>query len=248
MTWLFVGDAHFSPEDGERRKRFFELLDRFGGSLGALVIMGDLFDFWFGFPDGSSFISRYADVLEALGRLRARGIRVVYLEGNHDFHLGTLMRDEMGIEVYPASVELEVAGMRGFLSHGDRIQGSLSHRVYSTLLKNTLTYSVMSWLGPRRVSQLARMLGDNSRHRNLRYGKRVQKELRAFALERLEAGTDVVILSHSHIPEAVTVEGAGGLRHYFNVGNWIQAFSYVRYETGVGFSLEFFRRGEGEGG
>jgi len=247
MTWLFVGDAHFSSQDGNRRTRFFELLDKYRGCLDALVIMGDFFDFWFGFPDNSSLICRYADVIEALRRLRADGGRIIYLEGNHDFHLGTFMRDELGVEIYPTSVEMELDGMRVFLSHGDQIKMTLSHRLYSALLKNTVTYAVMSWLGPQRVMRLARILSEDSRSRNMKYGDGVRERLRAFALDRLKAGTDAVILSHSHIAEVVIVEGTEGPRYYLNVGNWMQECSYVRYETNEGFSLQVFEGAEKKG-
>jgi UDP-2,3-diacylglucosamine pyrophosphatase LpxH len=56
----------------------------------------------------------------------------------------------------------------------------------------------------------------------------------------VKEGFDAVILAHTHLPEAATMQKREGEGYYFNVGNWIRDFSYLRYSERKGFSLEYY--------
>ncbi|MCJ7546675.1 MAG: metallophosphoesterase [Deltaproteobacteria bacterium] len=241
MDWIFVGDAHFARGDKGRRKHFSRFIQKNRSTLGTLVIMGDFFDFWFGFRDCSSLKKEYGDVLELLEELRADGVRVIYLEGNHDFSLGSYMREELGIEVYDRAAEMELDGKRMFLAHGDRISPTLDHWIVSGILRNWFAYHVTALLGSRIVMAIAHRWSASSRGRNMERSPVVIKQLRSFARRKLKQGFDAVILAHTHLPEAITVKEQGREAYYFNVGDWIKDFSYLRYNEKKGFSLEYYK-------
>jgi len=240
MDWIFVGDAHFARGDKGRREHFASFIKKNRPKLSTLVIMGDFFDFWFGFRDPSLLKKEYGDVLAILEGLRADGVRVIYLEGNHDFSLGSYMREELGIEVYKRSAEMELRGKRIFLAHGDRISPTLDHWILTGLLRNWFTYQGISLLGSRLVMAIARRWSASSRGRNMERSPVVIARLRSFAQRKLKQGFDAVILSHTHLPEAITVKEKGREGHYFNVGDWIKDFSYLRYNEKKGFTLEYY--------
>ncbi|RLB08243.1 MAG: hypothetical protein DRG50_00475 [Deltaproteobacteria bacterium] len=240
MDWIFVGDAHFTQGDGDRRRRFIRFIQTNISSLKTLVIMGDLFDFWFGFRDLSSLKMEYGDILGLFERLREEKREVIYLEGNHDFRLGPYMSEELGVRVYDRSTQIYLGGKRVYLAHGDRAYPKFSHRLFSALLKNGLTYRLISLMGPYLVARMAKYLSSGSRKRGQRVSQDVISRLRKFALRKLNEGFDVVILAHSHFPETMTVEKKEGRGYYFNVGNWTRDFSYLRYNPQGGFSLEYF--------
>ena len=247
MDWIFVGDAHFARGDMGRREHFSRFIQKNRSTLGTLVIMGDFFDFWFGFRDISTLKKEYGDLLEILEGLRRDGIRVLYLEGNHDFSLGSYIREELGIEVYDSSTEIEFDGKRIFLAHGDRISPTLDHWILSGLLRNWFTYQGISLLGSRLVMAIAHRWSASSRGRNMERSPVVIARLRSFAQRKLKQGFDAVILAHTHLPEAITVKDQGREAYYFNVGDWIKDFSYLRYNEKKGFSLEYYamrRKGE----
>ncbi|UCC66713.1 MAG: UDP-2,3-diacylglucosamine diphosphatase, partial [Deltaproteobacteria bacterium] len=225
MDWIFVGDAHFGLGDGSRRDRFIRFIQRNKPSLNTLVIMGDLFDFWFGFRNLSPLRRKYGDILDLLEEIRGEGIKVIYLEGNHDFRLGPYMSEKLGIQVYNRSAQLDLDGNRMYLAHGDMAYPKLSHRIFSFLLKNRLAYRLMSWLGPQVVMGIATWLSSGSRRRGLEERPETISRLRKFALHKLDEGFDAVILAHSHVPEEMAVERGGGMGYYFNVGNWMSDFS-----------------------
>ena len=79
-------------------------------------------------------------------------------------------------------------------------------------------------------------------------GKRVRKNpeaieqnFAAFAQGKLREGFDVVILAHSHLPQSCSFEINGRKAHYFNVGDWITHFSFLRYRHDSGFQIEYFQ-------
>ena len=241
MDWLFVGDAHFAFGDGDRRKHFLNFIINNKSTLNTLVIMGDFFDFWFGFRNLSPLIKEYGDILKLLKQLRTDGVKVIYLEGNHEFCMNPYMREKLGIEVYDNFTEIDLDGKKVFLAHGDRSYPTVSHRILTWLLRNRLTYLLISLLGPRIVIAVARWWSASSRKRSLKESSEVISRLKQFAQRKLNEGFDTVILAHTHLPEAITMEKRGGEGYYFNVGNWMRDYSYLRYNENKGFTLEYYR-------
>jgi UDP-2,3-diacylglucosamine hydrolase len=246
MDWLFVGDAHFASEDGRRREHFSRLIKKNLNTLHTLVIMGDFFDFWFGFRKMRRLKKEYGDLLELFEELRAVGVRVIYLEGNHDFCMGPYMREKLKIAVYDHHAEIDLDGKLVYLAHGDRVSPTLDHWILTGLLRNRVTYQLISWLGPKIVMAIARRWSTSSRGRNIQKSPEVIARLRQFAVEKIKKeGFDAVILSHTHLTEAIRVKRRGKKEgYYFNVGNWIKDFSYLRYNEKNGFSLEYYPRKE----
>jgi UDP-2,3-diacylglucosamine hydrolase len=247
MDWIFVGDAHFAAGDRGRREHLSRFIKKNLHTLHTLVIMGDFFDFWFGFRNLSSLKREYGDILDLLEDLRAAGVKVIYLEGNHDFSLGSYMSERLGIKVYDRSAEIELDGRRIYLAHGDRVLPTLDHWILTLLLRNRVTYLLISLLGPRIVMDIARRWSAGSRGRNMERSPEVIARLKRFARRKVQEGFNAVILAHTHLPEAITMKEQGREGYYFNVGNWIKDFSYLRYNDKKGFSLEYYamsREGE----
>jgi UDP-2,3-diacylglucosamine hydrolase len=241
MDWLFVGDAHFASGDGERRAHFFRFIQNNRPQLNTLVIMGDFFDFWFGFRDLSPLKKEYGDILKFLRKIRSDGVEVIYLEGNHEFRMGPYLSEKLGIEVCDRLAELDLNGKKVYVAHGDRSHPTMSHRILTWLLRNGLSYQLISLLGPRIVIGVARWWSAKSRKRNLKESSQVISRLKKFAQRKLYEGFDAVILAHTHLPEAITMKKGKGEGYYFNVGNWMRDFSYLRYNEKQGFSLEYYK-------
>ncbi|OGP53687.1 MAG: hypothetical protein A2Y65_00150 [Deltaproteobacteria bacterium RBG_13_52_11] len=242
MEWIFVGDAHFAfgDGDGERRKHFFRFIQKNRSRLDTLVIMGDFFDFWFGFRNLSPLKKEYGDILGFLAGLRADGVKVLYLEGNHDFQLGTYISEKLGIKVYDHRAVIDLNGKRVYLAHGDRVSPTKGHWILTWLMRNRVTYCLFSLLGPRIVIAIARRWSASSRGRNMERSPEVIARLQRFARHKMGEGFDAVILAHTHLPEAITMKEQGREGYYFNVGNWIKDFSFLRYNAKQGFSLEYY--------
>ena len=240
MDWLFLGDAHFAFGDGERRTHFFNFIQKNKSTVNTLVIMGDFFDFWFGFRDLSPLKQEYGDILKLLEQLRSDGVKVIYLEGNHEFRMGPYIRKKLGIDVYDDSAEIDLNGKKVYLAHGDRSSPTLSHRILTWLLRNPFTYLLLSLLGSRIVIAVAKWWSGGSRGRSVRKTSQVISRLKKFTRRKLDEDFDAVILAHSHRPESITMEKREGEGYYFNVGNWMKDFSFLRYNEQKGFTLEYY--------
>jgi hypothetical protein len=84
-----------AEREGARTARLHDFLDSLPGRASSLYIMGDLFDFWFEYR--TAIPRRHFGTLARLSKLRDAGVDIAYLNGNHDFWLGTFFRDSLGI-------------------------------------------------------------------------------------------------------------------------------------------------------
>lgn len=245
--WIFVSDAHFSQGDLEAMEAFNAFLNSEKGRMGRLILLGDLFEFLFGFRKRSAEehpfpLKTYRPVLEALQGLDREGIQITYVEGNHDFFLEPLFRErlKMGVEVIPVWKEERIGGRRAYLAHGDLANPNLiGYRIYRRMIKNRLTYGLIEAVGPECSSRVARWLGERSFRKNhASFPLTPPPEFRRFARQKFSEGFDLVILGHSHFPEEWGEDHGGRRCLYFNTGDWRMHRSLLRFTPPDRFLLE----------
>ena len=236
MRKIFIADAHLrNPEDANYRTlvRFLETLPR---DTDTLYLLGDLFEFWVGYP--SPVYSHYREFIDCLKAVRGRGVRIVYFEGNHDFHLDRFFQEELGAEVHRSGAELEIAGQRVYLCHGDQInREDYRYRVFRLAFHNPVTKALLPLFSRRLAAYTASTLSRRSskRHTARRSRWDYRLILTTFARGRFAAGSDAVITGHYHLPMVQREDG-----HLFiALGDWITQFSYAQWLDGE-FSLERF--------
>jgi UDP-2,3-diacylglucosamine hydrolase len=250
--WIFVSDAHFTGRDPESMEAFLRFLDSEKKRIDYLVILGDLFEFFFGFRNflstgKPSTFADYFPVLNKLQRLDQEGIRIKYFEGNHDFFLRSFFSEQfgMGVEVFPDGHEERLEGKRVFIAHGDLSNPKQwVYRAFRRILKNPLTYHFIQAAGPRISRRVAQKLNDMSYQK---YHNDVQSTsppaFKAFALKKFLEGFEIVILGHSHFPEEVEEWIDGRRCLYYNVGDWMIHRSFLRFTPPERFQLERYHGG-----
>jgi len=236
MRKIFIADAHLrSPSDANYRTliRFLETLPR---DTDTLYLLGDLFEFWVGHP--GSVYGHYREFVDCLKAVRGRGVRIVYFEGNHDFHLDRFFEEELQAEVYPTGAVLDIAGQLVYLCHGDQInRQDYRYRAFRLAIHNPVTKALLPLfsksLAARAAAVLSRRSSRQHAARRSRWDYRVI--LHDFARARFAAGCDTVITGHYHLPILKREDG-----HLFiALGDWITQFSYAQWLDGE-FSLERF--------
>lgn len=244
--WIFVSDAHFTGRDSEVMEAFLRFIDSEKKRMGHLVILGDLFEFFFGFKnffstENTSVFTGYLPVFHKLQSLFQDGIRIKYFEGNHDFFLQSFFLEQfkMEVEVYPKGAEERLGGKRAFIAHGDLSNPrQRTYRIFRGLLKNRWTYGLIHRAGPRLTRQVAKKLSDLSYQK---YHPPAQATappaFQAFAHQKFLEGFDIVILGHSHFPEEVIEKIEGRKCLYFNVGDWMVHRSFLRFTPPDHFKL-----------
>jgi UDP-2,3-diacylglucosamine hydrolase len=233
---FFLSDAHLGadpgPVEAERERRLHDFLNHLPGRATELVIVGDLFDFWFEYH--SAIPRRHFRTLAMLGRLRDAGLPITYLNGNHDFWLGRFFRDELGIETREDALQLDRQGRRLWIHHGDGlIGGDLGYRALRKLIRHPASIRAYQLLHPDLGIPLARWVSRWSRHSRAERpldGDRLWNEV---AVPRFADGFDTIVIGHFHH----AWERREGDRQLVLLGDWIDLFTYGVLRDGV-LSLE----------
>lgn len=253
--WVFVSDAHFTGQEQEGMESFLRFLDSQREGMGHLVILGDLFEFLFGFKDSArpndfssipeSFpFPEYLPVFKGLQRLSQQGIQIKYFEGNHDFYLRSFFQDwlKMAVEVHADGWEEQLGGRRSFLAHGDLANpGQWKYRFFRGISKNRWMFRLIQLAGPRLSRRVALEMSSKSHQVYHADGKGDRSPtFQSFAHQKFLEGFEIVLLGHSHFPEKIEewIEGRKCL--YVNVGDWMMHRSFLRFTPPGQFELRTF--------
>ncbi len=232
MKIIFIADAHLRGIDDPNQQdlaSFLSWLTAEDRRPDKLVLLGDLFDFWTG---GCSVVyDHYKPVLDALLRLKDAGVKVIYLEGNHDFSMGSFFTKDLGAEVFTSFHEIDIEGKRTFLAHGDICDDSLGYRLWRWLIRSIFFKALISILPDKTTWKIAKKLSGNSRRNPIR-SRELERRFKGFAREKIAEGFDNVILAHTHIP-AVKAEVANKRKGtYANPGSFEGSKKYLQYADG----------------
>jgi UDP-2,3-diacylglucosamine hydrolase len=206
MTIALIADAHLSGPGGPAGPLVAQLEALPGQGCRRLILMGDLFQAWVGFPRFET--PDIAAVAAALRSLRARGIEVDYVEGNRDFFLAGSPYadafDRVGLEV-----AFEVGGVRYLAVHGDGLNDrDWKYRFWRSLSKSApvrfAVGNIPRGLAHRLVHGTEQRLSQtNFKHRTAL----PEDAIRRYAERRLAEGHDVLLLGHFHEPHVWQVPG-----------------------------------------
>lgn len=223
---FLVSDAHFGAEDptieGPKQERLLSFFDHVRESGDRLVILGDLFDFWFEYRhlvDMSHF-----PVLASLWSMKNRGLQIDYYLGNHDYWTtGFLLRDIV-TNIYKDPRSEIIGGKKALLAHGDGLTNEeKGYLMMKWILRLPVSYRLYRILHPDIGSWIARKSSKTSRKRIEQKREKSSSILREYARGQLEAGAfDWIIVGHAHQPER-SVFGNGV---YLNIGDWSEHFTY----------------------
>jgi len=233
--WLFVSDAHLTPGDTARQGELARFLLDFPG-LTHLCINGDLLDFFFGFR--SREMAGFDTILTALGGLTARGVTLHYVEGNHDFCLGSRFAARYGAQIHPEGTALTLGDQQVWVEHGDRAnpEEHLEH-LFRWLFRTRAAHLLAELVGPAPLQRFGRWLDRATTGAHYTTRDTAHPCFRDYAARRIGAGYDVVILGHAHVPGDETVERDGRRGRYLNSGDWLAHRSYITWDAAAGFQL-----------
>jgi UDP-2,3-diacylglucosamine hydrolase len=208
---LTVSDAHLIDPAVGAWSDFESLLRR--TDAGLVVLNGDIFDFLVGRQRKA--LLRYRPILELLEEVVADR-PIVYLQGNHDFHLARAL--PAGVQVED-QFEFDDGALRTRWQHGDLVLPDVGYRVLRGVLRSRVVRLLTEGLPPALVWSLATTWSDGSRRAG---GEPSPAEVAArmpLALRAMGPAARRLITGHLHVPwEGRSDDG----RHWISLGDWLR--------------------------
>ena len=227
---VIVQDVHLGACPAATEEAFFDFLDEVPALGDALLLNGDIYDFFFAWK---RVIPRQAfRCAAALEHLRAR-VPMVMTGGNHDRWGGTFW-DQLGIRFSPLELEFEVGYRKLLAIHGDGITDRhWSARMLFHLTKNPVILGAFRLLHPdlacRLVDQMTSHLGNTVVDPAILQAASGRQAAWARARLAAQPGIDMIVMGHTHI--AASQEMTPG-KFYLNPGAWLDGFKYAVVTAG----------------
>lgn len=228
----FASDNHLgAPNQAAslpREKKFVAWLEEIKRDAHAIILLGDLFDFWMEYkrvvPKG------FTRTLGKLAEISDSGIPVHYFVGNHDLWMNGYFEDELNIPVYHKPKEFVFNNISFFIGHGDGLgPGDKGYK----RMKKVFTNPVCQWLFKRLIHpdfgmRLGHYFSVNNRlisgDEDAKFLGENKEWLVQYAKRKLqEKHYDYFIFGHRHLPLEIDL---GNQSKYYNLGDWISHFTY----------------------
>jgi hypothetical protein len=236
---LFISDIHLGNPNSQADK-LLEVIKNY--EFNKLFIVGD-------FIDMTSMKRKYywnkdhSTVIQKVLKLSRKGVQVIYLPGNHDFYIRSIIEDgniNFGdILICDEYVYKNIKGESIYITHGDCFDGFVRMHPFLYWLGDT-SYEVSisinkvyNWFrnkfGYQYWSFSAYL---KSRVKNV---IKFLSEYRKISGEKVkEMNCDSIMIGHTHSPEIIQGE-------YYNTGDWVESCSYIIEDLDGNMELRFVK-------
>ena len=227
---LFLADSHFHVQrdarEAARMEQFITLLGHHAG-VPDVVLMGDIFDFWFDYPH---FVMKgYGALLDALDRTRAAGSRLHFVGGNHDIWAADFFHHRYGTAPGGGPVTLECDGRRVFCTHGDGLLArDILYRVFRRIVRHPAGVMLGKSLHPELLFAFSTWLSGTSRHSTRDEVDGIETKARRWLSRQQDPPWDHLVMGHVH--HTFTAEHAG--RRLSTMGGWLDPLWYAVWQGG----------------
>jgi UDP-2,3-diacylglucosamine hydrolase len=242
---FFASDFHLGSPDAAvsriREKKIVSWLDEFEPEMKELVLLGDIFDFWFEYRH--SVPKGYVRLLGKLAELADRGVAVTIFTGNHDLWMKDYLTDEIGAVIHHDPVIRKIDGKTFYLAHGDGLgPGDKGFKFIKRVFTNPFSQWLYSRIHPNTGIAMANYFSGKSRHATggsdavflgeekewlIVHSKEILKEI----------PVDYFIYGHRHLPLDLALNQQS---RYINLGDWIKHNTYAVWD-GNNLKLEKYK-------
>ena len=211
MKRLIISDIHIGSRyyKADQVKALLQTIE-----YDQLILNGDILDL----IKVPIFTDRALCLLKAIDPSK----EIIYVVGNHDISFKGFVGNSIGPVKFVNSYEFEEKNRTFRVQHGDIydkgwIKDSFWIKLLSLVqnsIENYFNIDLTSWYVSRKIKK--------------------RKLKRIWDLLDANSDVDVIILGHTHIPEAVIwVNEREEIKTYINCGDWVSHTSYVLIDDGV---------------
>lgn len=241
----FASDFHLGIEHSRKReKKIVAWLDMVRKDATHIILLGDLFDYWFEYrnyvPKG------FTRFLGKLAELSDQGINIQIFTGNHDIWMFEYFPNELGIPVHRDSQLYLFNGRRYWVGHGDgKGPGDKGYKRLKKIFHNPLLQFLYRQLHPDLTYRIAGYFSKTSRDQQtsvIPFLGEDKEWLIQYCERKLKTHPDIdyFIFGHRHLPIYHTLSNQKTV--YINTGDWFGEGYYAclrdkncylyNYETG----------------
>lgn len=218
---VFISDVHLGTR-GCQAELLLDFIRHI--ECETLYLVGDIVDGW-RLKSGWYWPQAHNDVVQKVMRMARKGVRVVYVPGNHDefardycgLHFG-------GVELAMDAVHETADGRRLLVVHGDHFDGVIRYAKWLALLGDW-AYAIVLWLNTW-FNRIRRRLGFGYWSLSAYLKGKVKNAVQfiadfeaAVAEEARRRGLDGVVCGHIHKADLREVHGM----LYANDGDWVES-------------------------
>jgi UDP-2,3-diacylglucosamine hydrolase len=251
----FASDFHLGvptwKDSLPREQKIVRWLDTIKTDAQAVILVGDIFDFWFEYK--TAIPKGYIRFQGKLAELVDAGIEVMFFTGNHDLWMFGYFTEALGIPVFHEPQQINIITENAihhlYVGHGDGLgPGDYHYKFLKKIFTNRLAQWAFGWLHPNIGMGLAHLWSDARKtEANIAKSKQFHGEtgewLYLYAKE-IEAKQhhDYYIFGHRHLPLDMKVSKNS---RYINTGEWLSDATYAFFD-GHQIALSTFEKAQKE--
>lgn len=208
-----------------------------------LVLNGDIIDSWR--FSRNYFPKAHLKVIRQLVKMIEKGVRIVYITGNHDDVFRKFNNTRLGNFSIVNQLELNQANQKVWIFHGDVFDHIIHHSPWLAKF-GAAAYGLLTVFN-KMVNKLLQAFGGadmilykSMKDRILKEKKVLTNFEKAIGRAALSKKIDLVICGHTHIPVDKTISSENGHVRYINCGDWVEHFSAAECLDG-NWSLNYFK-------
>ena len=229
---VVISDVHLGTH-GSRAEELLQYLKSIRPK--TLILNGDIIDIW-------QFRKRYfppahLQVIRHLTNLISKGIRVVYIPGNHDEMLRRFVKFGMGKFELVNKVVLELDGKKAWIFHGDVFDITMQHSRWLTKL-GSVGYDLLI-----RLNGTVNFFFTTFGREKISFSKKIKEKVKKAVaytnhFEETAAGIAIsngyqyVVCGHIHKAEKRIIRNGHGEVLYLNSGDWVENLTSLEYHNG----------------
>jgi UDP-2,3-diacylglucosamine hydrolase len=221
---LFVADTHFhlhpDPQEQVRLRRFLAFLQA-AEQYDHLVLLGDIFDFWFDYPHFR--LKGYEELLQTLDHVKEAGTRLHFVGGNHDIWATDYLRERYDLTGDGEAHTLRMGELRIHLCHGDGILSKdWFYKSFRWVVRRRGGIWLAKSLHPELLYALSTWLSGTSRCSPPEELATIKRKATRWLTAQTDPDWDLVVLGHVHYPFQIKHQG----RTLAVLGGWLDREGY----------------------
>lgn len=218
MKVVVISDIHISGSTDPFYRALLSMIQLEISAGDQLVLAGDIFDFLVGKQPRRN--EEYRELFELLRKKGSEGAQTTFIEGNHDFHLGSTFNGLPNFRVEKEKIELKTDSHRVYVAHGDLVDPEdYGYRALRLFFRSPFMRFMAFVLPEKAVDWVWTFSSKTSQSlKGTERIERTRKIYREFAEKKFREGFDAIILGHCHDNHEFSFTDGERKGGYMNVG------------------------------